>query len=360
MVIQPPHSLFTQLSKTVKLGAIDAAKRTIRGVSLISAGAAKGHTDEDGKQVMVDGTTLRQVFDKCVEAGTLKVKLDHGSGVSCTVGWLERFALTATQVLGDLHIYDSEESAPRIFEIAEKNPTHIGISLEFSGEDEASDSVSLARCDEVITAALVSDPAANVSLYSEKQKLQNTMSRNKKLETAPDEKPTPAVPFEAAGAEKEPTLGELATMFKTHLADFAAFKSAYAADPVPAPDTENTQGAEGTAPKATDPETMPVAKGENDVKVTKAAAEPDGDEAKLAKAAEMGAAVAVKAFAAKFGINLSSAGAPASTAAKPEKTFAQLHEEETKKFDGDADKAMLHCIKNYKKEYAASRLVAPR
>jgi len=360
MVIQPPHSLFSQLFRTVKLGAIDAAKRTIRGVSLISAGAAKGHTDEDGKQVMVDGTTLRQVFDKCVEAGTLKVKLDHGSGVSCTVGWLERFALTATQVLGDLHIYDSEESAPRIFEIAEKNPTHIGISLEFSGEDEAGDSVSLARCDEVITAALVSDPAANVSLYSEKTKLQNTMPRNKKLETAPEEKPTPAIALEDAGAEKEPTLGELAAMFKTHLADFAAFKSAYAVDSVLAPDTENTQGAEGTAPKATDPETMPVAKGENDTKVTTAAAEPDGDEAKLAKAAEMGAAVAVRAFASKFGINLSPAGAPANTAAKPEKTFAQLHAEETKKFDGDADLAMLHCIKNYKKEYAASRLVAPR
>ena len=152
-----------------KLGAgptIDETSGTIRQVSLMELGNAEGHFDKKGRQMIVDETTLKQVYEFCVKNGNLKVKADHGSGVMATIGWADNFSLTANKVTADFHIYENEPQRPRIIEMAKKNPDHLGMSLEFNGEDEVKGDHCLARCDSVFATALVSDPAANKSLFS--------------------------------------------------------------------------------------------------------------------------------------------------------------------------------------------------
>jgi len=159
---------------------IDPNSGTILGVSLISKGEAKGHG------CWIDDKTLDQVLMLAQRAGSVKVKANHGSGVLDTVGFVDNFRRFGEKILADLHIYKSEPERNRIFEIAQTNPSHLGISLEFSGQDEIKDGNCLARADELYTAALVSDPAANKSLFSAntvdtKQKIMadnNSMSPN--------------------------------------------------------------------------------------------------------------------------------------------------------------------------------------
>ena len=441
---------------------VDAASGTIRKVSLISLGEARGHKDEKGRKLFVDETTLEQVFAFCRQEGTIKVKTDHGSGVLCTIGYLDSFSQEPTRVVGNLHIYDSEPDAPRIFEIAAKNPTHLGISLEFTGLDEVDDRRCLARCDEVITAALVSDAAANKSLYMRKdlgnwdeskhdrdedgkfggggggkaesgsssgdkkssskssvqqdeehiaaiqksakekqdalspedkkkadeefakqeaywanltkpkKKMKYSFKFDRSKETIKTHKPMPKATHKLSTdqesekrvledpeqEQKEPTLGEVHSMLSSHMKDFEEFKSKFE-DP-------NEVGDEDSAPKATSPYTEPNASGDDDAPAKKDFADEDADkskkvdEKKLQRAAELGAEKAIKAFAARFGTKIPTAGAPASSAEPVVKTFSVLVDEATKEFSGDKDKAMLHCLKKYPKEYAAHRPVGDK
>ena len=333
---------------------VDENDSTIHSVSLISLGEAKGHrSDKTGAKVFVDKTTLEQVYRCCETSGTIKVKVDHGSGVFSTIGYVDQFALEDSRVIGDLHIYDSEEESPKIFEIARKNPSHMGLSLEFLGADEESNGKCMARCDEVITAALVSDPAANSSLFFSskegvdihKQSAKTiTTNKNMKFETSTD----PEVKPEAKMAE-----GDLATMFAELKAEYAEFKKSMAKD-YPINDT-----ADGADPVGEDPNVSPVVKGKSSMEDTEITIEKETpDEAEkekeLKKAAQLGAELAIKAFASKMGIHLPSAGA---STVPTKKNFAEIVESETKRFDGDKTKAMIHCIKTYSAEYAASRNV---
>jgi len=349
---QTSKSMFLETINTESL--VDEKTSTIHSVSLISLGEAKGHrSDKTGAKVFVDQTTLAQVFKCCDTSGTIKVKVDHGSGVFSTIGYVDKFELENSRVIGDLHIYDSEEESPKIFEIARKNPAHMGLSLEFLGIDEEANGKCMARCDEVITAALVSDPAANSSLFfSSKENLDlpkqsdtktTTTSNNMKFET-------PADPETKPDAKDN---SDLAEMFAAHMAEYAEFKACMAKD-YPLNDT-----ADGDAPKGDDPNIAPVAKGKNVMEESDMAIDKDTPaeaekEKELKKAAQLGAELAIKAFASRIGMHLPSAGA---STVPTKKNFAEIVESETKRFDGDKTKAMLHCIKTYSKEYAESRNV---
>jgi len=303
--------------------------KAILGVSLISTGDARGHFDAKGRQVMVDETTLIQVFDCCKEAKTIKVKIDHGSGVFSTAGYVQNFGLFDDKVTADLYLYDSEPEAPRIFEIAKKNPNHMGISLEFIGEDESTETACLARCSEVLAAALVSDPAANTSLFTANKSIDSLQSTYKNTHNME----TPVTPEEE---KKEPTIADV-------MARLEAIEAKYASkfEDVPEDKKECEEGE--TKP---DPE---VPEKESDVVAEK--------EKELSRVAELAAQAAIKQFTAKIGIvNLPASGVPAKAPAA--KTFSQIVEDETKRFEGDKTKAMLHCIKNYPKEYAESRQVS--
>src|ERR1700722_15665902 len=172
---------------------IDEAANTLRQVSLISIGQAKGHQLESGEQIWVDGTTINQIFDCLTQMGSLKLKVDHGSGVMSTAGWVDGFEKTGDKIIGSMHVYEAEPERLRMFEIAQKNPDHLGLSLEFSGEDEILGNKAFARCDEVSAVALVSEPAANSSLFEKskhfvdmdkKTDKTKSMATKKKLDAA--------------------------------------------------------------------------------------------------------------------------------------------------------------------------------
>jgi len=320
---------------------IDTAAGVIRGVSLIRLGIADGHFDKQGRQETIDETTLAQVFQYCKGEKSIKVKADHGSGVLATIGYVDNFSLTSDCVRADFHVYESEPQAPRLFEIASKNPHHMGISLEFEGEDKPEGKNTLVRCERVITAAIVSDPAANRSLFSvpdgtdeienEKATPQNTTTKMDEVDTTQKED------------EKVLTADERIDELSKKFEDFAAkFAKKFGEDE---PDGD---------------ETVVVVPGVDTPK-------PEADEekefsAKLEKAAELGAQKAIKAFSAKLGTtNLGKPGAASETAPK-EKHFEEIVSElATKEYNGDTTKARGYILSNlsknadWSKSYAASR-----
>lgn len=318
--------------------AIDPENGIIRTVSLIELGDAKGHFDKKGRQVIVDDTTLEQIFRECKKLGTIKVKADHGSGVFEIVGWADNFSLTASKVTADVHLYESEPNRPRLLEIAEKNPTHMGISMEFTGEDKPRGEKCMSRCDAVVAAALVDDPAANSSLFSvpvtdedEDKTETNTTKMDEEQNTD-----QPSV---------EDRLNELSKKFE----EFAA-KFAEPAEPA----HEEPDGDETPAPVATNPDDEPVG---SDPKKTYS-------EDDLKKVAEFAVAGAVKSFAAKFGVN--TLGKPGTASATPskEKHFEEfVAEVATSQFKGDFPAARAHVLTNlsknedWKKAYTATRQV---
>jgi hypothetical protein len=313
---------------------VDSENGIIRGASLISLGDAKGHFDDKGRQVIVDETTLEQIFKQCKKLGTVKVKADHGSGVFEIVGWADNFAMTASKVLADVHLYESEPNRPRLLEIAEKNPTHMGISMEFTGADKARGTVCLSRCDEVIAAAIVDDPAANSSLFSAIPPEPET-TENMEPETAP---------------ETPDKYEELSKKFEDLIAKFEEFAKKFE---TPEPDTD-----EPVVPVvvATDKEDEPAESDPNKLYESHC-----DDEA--TKRAEMAAERVFKKFAASIGItNLSKPGSGGNPAPRA-KTFSEMVDDETKNFGGDRVKAEGHLLskigkdESIKKAYAAHRLV---
>ena len=369
---QPARDWFDRQSEKIQAGeklskydmnstTIDADAGTISGVSLISIGEARGHrSTESGMKLMVDQTTLQGVYDCCCSMGSVKVKLDHGSGILSTIGFFDGFALGGDKVTANLHIYDAEPEAQRIFEIAEKNPQHMGISLEFLGVDQEDpmEKVSYARCTEVLTAALVSDPAANASLFSipasldansSPAKINPSSSKTsvtqfmKKLETAAETEDPKTMKDETTD------LAQLLKAFADHMADYSAFKTSM---------QEVNDTAPGTPPEGGQSITVdPVTKAQNMedgvLVVDKDTPEEAEAEKALTKAARLGAEIAIRHLSGKMGVILPSSGYPSST--PKARNFAEIVNDETKRMNGDATAAMLFSIKNHPKEYAQSR-----
>jgi hypothetical protein len=331
---------------------VDEANRVIRRVSLISEGDAKGHKDEDGRQVVVDQTCLDQIFEFCQANETIKVKIDHGSGVFSTAGYVDSFFREANRVTGNLHIYETEDEAPRIFEIARTNPRHMGISLEFVGNDEIEGKRCLARCSEVMTAALVSDPAANRSLFFS-QKCEKGVAKILKTDTtstttefmdpkkleSDDKVPEGTTPAPQEEAAPEPTMKEIAAKIEALSSDYSAFKKAYeTANPKPVTQDVNAAGTEGAAPTdGIDPNVEPVAKGK--AVLAKGDEMPaDEEEKKMSRIVEM----TVKRLSASLGVKLPSAGAHAKLADKetPVEAAQKSFESELKRHEGNAAEAV--------------------
>lgn len=348
---------------------IDPSTSTIRQVSLISMGEARGH------DCYVDQTTLQQVFDCLTEMTTLKVKSDHGSGVLSTIGYVDSFCLGNGKVIGDLHIYDSEPERPRIFEIAQKNPTHFGMSLEFEGIDQLSNGKKFARCSDVSAVALVSDPAANKSLFGKSTKIVdlNGTSDNsspmatKKLDDKPEPKPEDKKDLDATPAPTEANdftkcmeaiqkIGERMDKY-----DNGAVNKEDDAKPALPAINPNVE------PKADNNGPTPGNGEAGSVKGEEPGANPPGaweeDEKKLSAIVDTAVSKALRNFGARLGIPaLPSRNAPLVEDKSTAKTFQQLVDDKTKEFEKAGDKkapqsAMLFCLTNHKKEYAESRLV---
>ncbi|NBW19726.1 MAG: hypothetical protein EBR82_68315, partial [Caulobacteraceae bacterium] len=138
-------------------GATEAL-RIFYGVAVITEGPALGHG------MFVDQTTLAQVMEQAkTYTGGLKVKLDHNASASEIVGYLTGFRVEGTTVRADLHLLRSSPRREYIIELAETIPDTFGLSIAFSGTDEKIGENWFARCAEIYSADIVSEPAANPS-----------------------------------------------------------------------------------------------------------------------------------------------------------------------------------------------------
>ena len=316
---------------------IDFENGIIRSVSLMEMGDAKGHFDKKGRQVIIDTVTLQQVFSACNKLGSIKVKADHGSGVFEIVGWADNFSLKADKVCADVHIYESEPNRKRLFEIAEKNPTHMGVSMEFTGEDKPSGATSMSRCDAVYAAALVDDPAANSSLFSvpatkAEQYLEEQTNTNNKMEPENDDK-------------KDLTIADLMAKHEELMKRISALEM-----PIEKMEIEIEQDDEEPALEMKECE-------------EKTKSEEKEEDKKIEMAAKRGAEAAIKLFAAKLGMtNLGKAG-PLNSNAKEKHFEEHVADLAVKEFSGDQGKARTAILTNTGKyteawnAYKATRLV---
>jgi hypothetical protein len=158
--------MITKTDFAALAGEIDAASAIIRGVSVITAGEARGHG------LLVDAKTLEQVKEAAeTYPGGLKVKTDHYSGFNEIVGTLKNFVIDDDQLRADLFLLKNHDATPRILEMAELMPGSFGLSISFSGQHEEQEGFeeAFARCSEIYSADLVDAPAANpTGLFSAK------------------------------------------------------------------------------------------------------------------------------------------------------------------------------------------------
>lgn len=179
--------------QTLNPTSIDADKSTIFGVSVITKGIAKGH------DLIVDDTTLAQVV-KCGNGAKngIKVKVGHDSGVEEIVGRLTNFRVEEDKVLADLELLSSSPRRDFIFELAQKTPEAVGLSIAFEGKPEAANGQQMARCTRLRSVDLVDEPAANPDglfevAVDESEKVETPMKEEPKPEAMAAEPSAPSV-----------------------------------------------------------------------------------------------------------------------------------------------------------------------
>ena len=140
-------------------GRVDAAAGIIKGVAVITAGPlAPG----DARPFVIDSTTLAQIAASAATyAGGLKVKMTHEGDAGDIVGYLNNFTIDGAVLRADLHLLENSPHRAYILEIAEKIPDTFGLSVAFSGRPERQGKQLYARCTEIYSCDLVSEPAAN-------------------------------------------------------------------------------------------------------------------------------------------------------------------------------------------------------
>jgi hypothetical protein len=142
--------------QVLESASVDAENGVVRGVSVITAGVtARGHDLE------VDDTTVLQMFEKCVEKGTVPVKWNHKTGADAVNGFLSDFRIEGKKLKADWHLLKSHERYEHALELATKMPKNVGLSASFMGKDELIAGRKHARCSDVVSVDLVSAPAAN-------------------------------------------------------------------------------------------------------------------------------------------------------------------------------------------------------
>ena len=170
----------TKTDLAILTGDIDAAAATIKNVSVITVGEARGHG------MRIDEKTLLQVKAAAeTYAGGLKVKTDHYSGFNEIVGALKNFTIDGDQLRADLFLLKNHDATARIIEMAELMPDTFGLSISFSGEHEEDGDTTFARCSEIYSADLVDTPAANpTGLFSAKVDSMKTVMDEKQIADA--------------------------------------------------------------------------------------------------------------------------------------------------------------------------------
>ena len=142
---------------------VDREADIIKGVSLIAIGDARGHDKA------VDKQTLHSVINCAKGYGEgLRVRFNpntftHGAGSLAGFIPSDSLRVKGDKAVGDLHLYKAfpAEAKEYLYEIMERTPGNIGLSIEFTGDDEEIKGQKFARCEEIFAATIVDLPAAN-------------------------------------------------------------------------------------------------------------------------------------------------------------------------------------------------------
>ena len=301
---------------------------TLKGVSVLTTGTAKGHN------LQIDSTTLEQV-KKCAEAfkGGVKVNENHGAGIGDIIGKLTNFRIEQSgdqqKLLADLTFLKSRQDRAKYYmDLASEIPDAFGISISFSGESQMNgQDFDLARCSELYSADLVQHPASNpTGLFSADcgcvtvDKGQNINMENKPAEPT-DKKETPSYNMEDLGKQ---------------MAEFATRLSALEAKMNPASPEEPKDKMEATAPVVAE-------KSEKEEKVEMSAVE-------AGKIELSGVLKEIRTELSKMVSAPISHSAPAVEEKKPT-TFSELVNFEMKANNISKGEALRLCVGKYTEQY---------
>ncbi len=156
----PQHNF----SLTFASESVDSVAGIIRGVAVATEGdILDGRRDPvSGLPMAFDRRTLETLMSCAKTYGTgLKVKADHRSGIFAVTGYLKNFRINGRTLRADLHVLSTDENRAKLLEMAQSIPDTFGLSVSFSGPDEVINGRSMSRCEEIYSADLVSEPAAN-------------------------------------------------------------------------------------------------------------------------------------------------------------------------------------------------------
>jgi hypothetical protein len=154
------RALFTALSPQADL--VDAESGVVRGVAVVSEGPAKGHG------MYADRKTLESVAACAARyASGVRVKAEHEGTILDTIGQLRDFRVDGGILRADLHMLSADEGTRRkVLEMARTMPDTFGLSIDFDYTTEEIGGKKYARCTNLLNVALVEEPAANRSLFS--------------------------------------------------------------------------------------------------------------------------------------------------------------------------------------------------
>jgi hypothetical protein len=150
-------------SEGLSMGSVDESNCVIRNVCVLRKGEARGHG------LHVDDETIRGMLESARGKAQIPCQLDHGSGVENTVGYLSDFRIQGEKLTADLFLLKSHEETPRLIEKAQRMPRAFGLSAAFAGCGEAqSGGKKAARCHDLKSVDIVTQPAATDGLFSER------------------------------------------------------------------------------------------------------------------------------------------------------------------------------------------------
>jgi len=169
----------------------------------------------------------------------VKVLANHSNDIEKIVGMLYGFRIDGNRVRADLELLSNHPDVEYFSELLQKLPDQIGFSISFSGIPEEDDNgMRLARVSDLLSVDLVTEAAANASLYSAPvDKTVRLMTENKLEEVTPAVEAAPAPAPEAPAFDAKAAIENLSTRLDEALAKLAELASKFSA-PVAEPVVE--------------------------------------------------------------------------------------------------------------------------
>jgi phage head maturation protease len=210
------------------------AKLLFPGISVITAGPALGH------DMMIDAETLNQVQLLGEASEPVKVLADHSNQIDRIIGMLYAFRIDGNRVRADLELLSNHPDVEYFSELIQKLPDQIGFSISFSGiPDEDENGTRLARVSDLLSVDLVTEAAANASVYSAPVDTRTRLMTETKTEAtiaAPEVAPVPAP--EAPAFDAQAAIATLTSRLDevfAKIGEIAGRLSAPVAEPAPEP-----------------------------------------------------------------------------------------------------------------------------